>query len=190
MALNPYALSAETIDITSYMSGNGVPYIAQWYDAATEPEEADFVALGEAVEFTINPKVTKKNHKSHSTGVRAIDDRVSVYQEGELKVTLSNFVAQTLQLYWMSTINEDTSHDIMDAMDFLYWLRFDQVLRRGTPCRYDFYKVDLMAAAALNLLADGEGEGDWGRLELTGFMLKDATLGWGKITPMSLVPTT
>ena len=135
MALNPYALTAEDIDITSYMSGNGSPSIAQWYDGATPPEEADFVALGEATEFTMAPKITKKNHKSHSTGVQAIDDRVSVYQEGELKITLSNFVAQTLQLFWQSTINPDTSQEIMDAMDYLYWLRFDQVLRRGIPCR-------------------------------------------------------
>lgn len=190
MALNPFAASAESIDITSYMSGNGVPSIAQWYDGATPPEEADFVALGEIVEFTIQPKTTKKNHKSHSTGVSSIDDRVSVYQEGEIKITLSNFVAQNLQLYWQSTVNEDGSQQIMDAADYLYWLRFDQVLRRGIPCRYDFVKVDFMPAAALNLLADGDGEGDWGKMELTGFMLKDATLGWGTITPTSLLPTT
>ena len=56
-----------TVGIDTYMSGNGVPYIAQWSDVNTPPDEDDFVPMGQATDFSFTPKITKKNHKSHTT---------------------------------------------------------------------------------------------------------------------------
>jgi hypothetical protein len=176
----------------NYISGNGIPYLYLRPTPYAEPEEIDWVDMGDAVSFQFTPKVTKKIHQSHRTGVQSIDKRVKVKEEGELKVTLTEFFLANLQLFLSGTLDVDGSTIYpMEGGTDEYGIRFVQTLISGEERIYEFWRADIMASGAMDLIVDGEGETDWAKMELTITCLDDSVehpgKKWGRVY---LAPTT
>lgn len=92
----------------------------------------------------------------------------------------------------MATLDEDGSTLYpMEAGSTEYGFKFVEVLESGTGRTWEFWRADVNPAAALELIRDGEGEGDWGKLELEVRLLEDSinhpTCKWGQ---SYLSPTT
>jgi len=174
--------------VANYMSGNGIPYIAPW-DGTTPPGELDWVDLGDINKFSVQPKVTKKDHWSHRTGIQARDLRVKVKEECTLTWELTEITSANLLLYFQATLS-GSDVLIMEGGVTNYAVKFEQVLINGIEHIFTFWKADVIPGAAIELIADGTGEGDWAKLEIQAELLEDSTNHptnkWGKI---ALAPT-
>jgi hypothetical protein len=159
--------------VENYISGNGIVSFYLRPDPFVEPEENDWVDMGDCPQFEFTPKVTKKDYWGHRTGVRARDKRIKVKEEGELKMTLAEFTTENLQLY-MNGVLDSQNIKIMEAGPEEYMIKFHQVLISGEAKDYIFYRAEISAAGALQMIADGEGEGDWAKMELAVMLLDDS----------------
>ena len=159
--------------VDNYVSGNGIVSFYQRPTPFAEPKENDWVDMGDCPQFEFTPKITKKDYWGHRTGVKARDKRIKVKEEGELKMTLSEMTKENLRLYFSGTL-DGTTIKIMEGGTEEYMIRFKQVLIAGEERTYTFYRADITASGALQLIVDGEGEGDWAKMELAVTLLDDS----------------
>ena len=162
--------------------------MAQWDDDVTPPEEADYVDIGNCIQFNIVPKVTKKIHMDHRGGVETIDKRVKVKEECQIKFVLDEFATSNLQMYFHGTLS-GTDILPMEAATCTYAMKFVDDLVSGTERTWEFWKVEISPAGALDKINHGSGDNDWAKMEFEGEVLSDitnhATQKWGdiRITP-------
>jgi hypothetical protein len=159
--------------VDNYVSGNGIMSIYLRPTPFVEPTTPDWVDVGDCPQFSFTPKITKKDYWGHRTGVQARDKRIKVKEEGELKITLSEFTKENLRMY-LGGLLSGTTVQIMEGGTEEYMIKFEQVLIAGEERILTFYRADFTAAGALEMINDGEGEGDWAKMEFAVQLLDDS----------------
>jgi hypothetical protein len=171
--------------VDNYESGGLTLSIGKWSTDTTPPQEQDVVSVGNCLKFSEEPKVIKKNHKSHMGKTETIDKKVKVREECSLKFTLDEVSSiENLRMYFQGVI-EGTDIYPMEGGSETYLVRITQQLVSGTERVHEWHKVEISASAAIEMINHGEAEGDWATAEFTGECLDDSSHHpdnkWGRI---------
>ena len=156
-----------------YKSGGITMDIAKW-TGSTPPDEADLVDVGNVVTYSTEPKIIKKPHVSHRGATAKTDKKVKVGEECMLRFTLDEGSTENLRMYFQGVIDGDGTTIYPMAADIEeYAVRITEHLASGTALGNYWWKVEISAAAALEQINHGDGEGDWQTMEFEGEVLAD-----------------
>ncbi len=175
---------AHTTD--NYKTGGIIGFLARWIDDSTPPTlPAGYVDVGNIVSWTEEPKVTKKPHKSHRGGTETTDKKVKVKEECTLKFTTDEITLENLRMFYGGDLHTaDTIYPLNSDCE-TYSVKIVEYLASGQALIHEWHKVEVTAAAAVELINHGDGEGDWAKLEFEGEVLDDTVNNpvskWGKI---------
>ena len=157
----------------NYKSGGLIMQIALW-DGVTPPELADLVDIGNVITFSVEPKITKKPHTSHRGGKAKTDKKIVVKTEGLLKWSADEFSIENLRNYFQGVIS-GTSIKPFESANEEYLIRITEYNVSGTERVHEWSRVEMSAAAALEMINHGEGEGDWAKMDFQGEILSNET---------------
>lgn len=161
---------------TDYKSGVVIVSVRAW-DGETPPLVGDeWRDLGNVVNYSEEPKITKKKHIARRTPLAVVDKKIPVKGECAIKITLDELNMDNLALFYSATqsVDGNTLYMLNFNAPLYYEVKIEEQLISGVELLEYWYKVELGPSAALEKVIINEGDDDWEKLELTGEVLDDS----------------
>lgn len=147
-------------DINEYYIGKGVVSFKKEGDLT-------FRDMGNAPTFEFTPDITKLEHFSSRSGVKAKDRTIVLEKKGTIKLVLDEWTVDNLAIALLGDVTTNTESqsviEIFGSNAVSGMLKFEGTNEIGAKYEYLFNKVDFIPGSALSLISD-----EWGPLELTG----------------------
>lgn len=144
-------------------------------------DDGDYVDAGNLVDFVYTPTVTKKEHFSARTGLRAKDLTVVTEVSAAIKFTVDEATARNLSLFLLGDISTNTAGDIeitpLTNPNLTADIRVTGVNSVGPMVDFEG-NVTFSPSGDLNLMADND---DWAQIPLDADVNKADGL-FGKFT--------
>lgn len=163
-----------TPDIRNYTVGKGIV-------SFKKTGEGSFRDLGNVTQFEFTPTVEKLDHFSSRNGIKKKDRSVTLSTEGELKITMDEWVTKNLQMVLLANI--DTNSDGQEVLDILQLAEISGVIKFtgtnivGPKFEWIFNNVSFTPSSSISPLSD-----EWGEFETTGQILADVDGKFGTVT--------
>jgi hypothetical protein len=168
---DPPTLPAASPNPLNYFIGKGNVYMK----LVSDPDES-YKHVGNVPKFEITPKPETKKHYSSMTGTKALDYVANVSKEAEVTIDCDEITPDNLIVALLGDLNSDGSIDILGAPKIERAVKLEGTNDFGAKVQVILNHVFFDANKAINLIGD-----DWGSLPLTGQVLRDPALGFGKL---------
>lgn len=139
--------------------------------------------LGNVPEFEVTPEIETLDHFSSRSGIRSKDRSVVIQTGGTARIVLDEITPENLVMLLMGdtpaapTTGGNLEFDILAVSEFRGALAFTGTNDIGNRFSVNLPLVSFKPSGGFNFIS----EDDWASIELTGEILRHATLGFGTV---------
>lgn len=142
---------------TSLVIGRGKVYITEWTgaDYTVEPTEQALMGgfIGNCPKFEIAQEEEVKEHQDYTSGLKSIDDEVTLLGKITGAITCDNMTAANIAMYFRGDL-DGTRVRMMTALEKRYRVRLVENNPKGSNTVWDLWKCKFSATGRLGLISD------------------------------------